>query len=513
MLIAERLPASFDGDGHSPGVDRMPHQHSAELQDRFGGRASPRCSPARWSRRVAVDIVGLLEAAVVAFGALLTQYLAGSHPFGPHASQLAVLMAGLLMGATVASLLARQRLYDPNQMHDLPVRPFAILAVMVAAFGLMIGLGATFGILGYEALAWFADWFGVSFAILLLLRFAAHEYLRRKTREGHFNSNLAVIGSGPIADTLAAFLKSDAVGIKLVGVYDDRGPERTARSTQKPRSGTVRDLIAACRAGEVDQIIIALPQSAAARISDIAARLEQLPVALHVCSHVASELIPERTVEGVSCLGPVGLIHLKRRPLRDWGAIVKRAEDLVLAGLLTPVLLPLLGLIAIAIKLDSRGPVLFHQKRHGFNHKTLVVTKFRTMHVLEDGDVIEQARKGDARVTRIGRLLRATSLDELPQLINVLRGEMSLVGPRPHAIAHDDYWELVLAQYAGRQQVKPGITGWAQVNGLRGETETPNKMRARVDYDLHYIDNWSLWFDLKILLLTPMFGFINKNAY
>jgi len=173
---------------------------------------------------------------------------------------------------------------------------------------------------------------------------------------------------------------------------------------------------------------------------------------------------------------------------------------------------PLMLSIALAIKIDSRGPVLFRQRRHGFNHRIIDIFKFRTMTVTENGDHIDQARKNDPRVTRVGKFLRRTSLDELPQLFNVLRGEMSLVGPRPHALAHNQLYRDQLDRYASRHCVKPGMTGWAQINGLRGPTEDPEKMRLRVRMDLYYIENWSLWLDLKIIAATPFVGFIHPNA-
>jgi putative colanic acid biosynthesis UDP-glucose lipid carrier transferase len=170
-------------------------------------------------------------------------------------------------------------------------------------------------------------------------------------------------------------------------------------------------------------------------------------------------------------------------------------------------------LIALAIKIDSPGPVFFRQRRHGFNHRVIDVFKFRTMRVAEYGLPIEQARKNDPRVTRVGKLLRRTSLDELPQLINVMRGEMSLVGPRPHALEHNHYYRERLDRYASRHRVKPGLTGWAQIHGLRGPTEDPETMRRRVQMDLYYIENWSLWLDVKIIAATPFVGFVNRNAF
>jgi putative colanic acid biosynthesis UDP-glucose lipid carrier transferase len=206
-------------------------------------------------------------------------------------------------------------------------------------------------------------------------------------------------------------------------------------------------------------------------------------------------------------------VSIQKKPISDWNIFIKALEDYVFAGLSLIIFLPAMAVIAVLIKLDSKGPVFFRQRRHGLNHKVIEVLKFRTMSVLEDGETIKQATKSDSRITRAGRFLRRSSLDELPQLFNVWAGDMSLVGPRPHALAHNNYYSEMLENYARRHSVKPGITGWAQVNGLRGETTEPGLMEERVRYDLEYIDNWSIWLDLQILFMTPLFGFLSRRAY
>ena len=217
-------------------------------------------------------------------------------------------------------------------------------------------------------------------------------------------------------------------------------------------------------------------------------------------------------IRSIGRLGTVSLLQVTPKPINDWGYIAKAALDYSVGALALVLSAPVMLAIAAAIKLEGPGPVFFRQRRHGYNERVIDVFKFRTMSVTENGDTIVQARAGDPRVTRVGRFLRSTSLDELPQLFNVLRGEMSLVGPRPHALAHNFYYREKLQRYANRHRVKPGITGWAQINGMRGPTETPEKMRKRVELDLFYIENWSIWLDLKILALTPLRGFIHKNA-
>jgi Undecaprenyl-phosphate glucose phosphotransferase len=208
------------------------------------------------------------------------------------------------------------------------------------------------------------------------------------------------------------------------------------------------------------------------------------------------------------------MINVFERPLSGWGAVLKRAEDIALSALLLVLFGPLLLLLGLLVRLDSRGPALFRQQRFGFNNNPITVLKFRTMRVNAATDpAVPQARRGDPRITRIGRFLRRTSLDELPQLINVLRGDMSLIGPRPHAIAHNEYYAELIDGYLRRHRVKPGITGWAQVNGWRGETADVEAMHQRVKYDLYYIENWSLRFDVAILLRTLVTGFVHRNAY
>jgi exopolysaccharide biosynthesis polyprenyl glycosylphosphotransferase len=214
----------------------------------------------------------------------------------------------------------------------------------------------------------------------------------------------------------------------------------------------------------------------------------------------------------VSRIGTVASVQVVRRPMSVSDIALKRAFDLVASTLALVLLTPVLATIAVLVKLDSRGPVFFLQRRYGFNQQQFRIFKFRTMHTMDDGDVVRQAVKNDPRITRVGRVLRRWNLDELPQLFNVIMGQMSLVGPRPHALAHDHEYERRIALYARRHNVKPGITGLAQVNGFRGETSTDDKMRGRVEFDLAYIDSWSIWLDLKIIFQTVLSPKAYRNA-
>ena len=267
--------------------------------------------------------------------------------------------------------------------------------------------------------------------------------------------------------------------------------------------------VANARNLEPDAVFLVLPWSDADTIERCCNRLKTLPVELH--------LAPERILQHydeieLSKLGPLSSLQLTRLPLSRWDVAQKRLIDLVLAtiGLIT--LAPALLCIAFAIRLDSDGPVLFRQRRHGFNQRTFRILKFRTMRTLDDGEIVVQATRQDPRITRVGRWLRRWNLDELPQLFNVIAGDMSLVGPRPHALTHNQEYERQIALYARRHNVRPGITGWAQIHGYRGETDT-EKMRQRVEHDLYYIDNWSLWLDFTILARTILSTAAYRNAY
>lgn len=285
-----------------------------------------------------------------------------------------------------------------------------------------------------------------------------------------------------------------------------------AQPHRDPRAALAADLAAAaarCRAKKPDAVFIAVPWSEHETIEACVDAFMTMPVAIHL----APEKIMNRFEQPrfVSA-GALSSLRLTRTPLSPAEIACKRAFDIAVAALAGLLLLPLLSLIALAIRLDSPGPILFRQRRHGFNQEAFRIFKFRTMTTTDDGNVIVQARRNDPRITRIGRVLRRYNLDELPQLLNVLSGDMSLVGPRPHALAHDKEFERKIALYARRHNVKPGITGWAQVNGLRGETDTDEKMAARVAHDLWYIDHWSFSLDLLILFRTLFSAKAFRNA-
>jgi Undecaprenyl-phosphate glucose phosphotransferase len=277
-----------------------------------------------------------------------------------------------------------------------------------------------------------------------------------------------------------------------------------------PPEQKVRKLIEACRTIRPDDVVVLANQEELPKAMGLTSSLSELPIALHIIPVDALELLAGSRIAE---LGRLLTIQVQSPPLSAFDLVVKRSFDVFAATVGLIVLSPLFLVVSIAIKLDSRGPVFFRQMRHGFNSEPIGVLKFRSMTTLEDGDQFTQVAKDDPRVTVVGRVLRRTNIDELPQLINVLQGAMSIVGPRPHATAHNRLFQPKIAPFSRRHVVKPGITGWAQVNGLRGETNTLEKMQRRVELDLYYIDNWSFLLDMKIILLTLLSKRAYTNAY
>jgi Undecaprenyl-phosphate glucose phosphotransferase len=357
---------------------------------------------------------------------------------------------------------------------------------------------------------WVATWATSGFFFFAAFRFIIASTLRHVNKSGQFNRRAVIVGGGEnAAKVISAIQGSTASGINLIGMFDDRDD---ARATPELRGlhklGNVDDLIEFVRATRIDTLLITLPVTAEDRLMQILNRLWILPVDIRLSAY--GQKIRYRP-RAYSYLGNVPCLDVFDRPLGDWGPFLKAILDKAIAVVATLLLSPLMLATAIAIKLESKGPVLFKQKRYGFNNELIEVYTDKT-----DADASKLVSKGDPRVTKVGRIMRKTSLDELPQLFNVLKGDLSLVGPRPHATkakAGEDLYEHVVDGYFARHKVKPGMTGWAQINGWRGETDTAEKIERRVEHDLYYIENWSLAFDILILARTP-FSLINtEQAY
>ncbi|MCX7900529.1 MAG: exopolysaccharide biosynthesis polyprenyl glycosylphosphotransferase, partial [Methylocystis sp.] len=301
-----------------------------------------------------------------------------------------------------------------------------------------------------------------------------------------------------------------------LGVFDDRTDERSpAVVAGYPKLGSGDELVEFARHTRLDLVIFTLPISAETRLLQMLRKLWVLPVDIRLAAHTNKLRFRPRSY---SYIGRVPVIDVFDKPIADWDVIIKSAFDKIVGTICLILLSPIMALIALAIKLDSPGPVLFKQTRYGFNNEKIEVYKFRSMYVDQlDHNAVRLVTKGDPRVTRVGRIIRKTSLDELPQLFNVVfKGNLSLVGPRPHAMharAADHLYDDVVDGYFARHRVKPGLTGWAQINGWRGETDTPEKIQKRVECDLYYIENWSIMLDVYILALTPFALIKAENAY
>jgi len=436
--------------------------------------------------------------------------------------QVAEIFIGALLVALFATACLLARLHDPRVLARMQISTHFLKAV--ACFGappaITMLVCAPFVGQGDPNVDRLAAWLGyaavTAAAVAILSRAVLFGGLAGASRRLVVAQRVAVVGSGESAARLIRWLEvTEPRLVEVIGVFDDRSRDRIADNALAPLvRGNTADLIEFYKSAPFDKIVIALPHSAEDRTLYLLRRLRQLPVDIAL----APDLIGFRSAnQGQSDIAGLKLYKLTDRPIRGSQRFIKGAIDRLLSALALLFLSPLLLLVALAIRLDSPGPILFRQPRQGLGDSLFQVYKFRTMYAdLGDFGGRQQTQRGDPRVTRIGGWLRRSSIDELPQLLNVLRGEMSLVGPRPHTphmlIGDKQIFDLV-DEYSFRHRVKPGITGLAQVNGYRGAIHTPEHLRARIDYDLYYIDHWSLWLDIKIMFRTAAICFKGVNAY
>ncbi|CAN1517993.1 putative UDP-glucose lipid carrier transferase [Rhabdaerophilaceae bacterium] len=422
-----------------------------------------------------------------------------------------------LMAAATVAIFNSFELYDTVALRRSPYgfgRLFVgWLAIFLLAFAVIFFLKFE----GVYSRVVFASWFGVGLTALVILRFAIARLGQHLGRSGFFQRRAILVGGGAEASAfLKAMGRSTNQDLQILGLVDDRGDTRSPEQVADIKKlGTVENLPALVRSMPIDVVIFTLPVVAEQRIITIMQTLNVLPIDIRLAAHSQQLRFAPRHY---LYFGSLPAFSISDRPVAGWSSLQKKLFDRIVGGLLLLLLSPLMLLIAILVRLDSRGPSLFRQKRFGFNNEPIEVLKFRSMYVDQtDWDGSKQVTRDDPRVTRIGRFLRRSSLDELPQLINVaIYGTLSLVGPRPHAFqakAGNQLYEDVIHGYFARHRVKPGITGWAQVNGWRGETDTAEKIQKRVEHDLHYIENWSLAFDCAILVMTPIALLRGDNAY
>jgi exopolysaccharide biosynthesis polyprenyl glycosylphosphotransferase len=446
---------------------------------------------------VARDMLFLPESAIILSAAYACRVIFDRYgsPDWSSITDVSLASIAVLAAASWPSLMRGSR-SEQSPDGTLPSAPIVGLALCVAVlFGLLAAVGALAGLTAGVPKAFFPAWAALSLIALLLARalFAAH--LRILRRSGVLRERVGIVRCGGERDLTSVYLR-DAVraNIEVVGVFHDAADGQTNHPA-------VNDLVALAMHRPIDRVVIVTDRISSDRLATIMQSLKALDV--DVTLWVAA---PGHDAGGVAGLVELPLI---RRPLREWGRAIKMAQDRLIALLALPPALIIMAVIAAAIRLDTRGPILFSQARHGRNNSEFQVLKFRTMEWLGEshGSGAQQTRRNDMRVTRVGRILRRTSLDELPQLFNVLRGDMSIVGPRPHPVAmrtEDRLGHEITPEYPHRHRVKPGLTGLAQINGCRGATESVEQVRSRVTYDNRYIDSWSMSLDLKILALTPL---------
>lgn len=373
---------------------------------------------------------------------------------------------------------------------------FAVLACLLLLFDRDEALSRTFiGVFWASGLL-----------VLVAWRTALHLLVVHASIAGRFRRRTVIVGGGKDAEELIASMAREKDDINLIGLFDDRGDHRSPESVASvAKLGRVADLIEFARRTRVDLVVVSMPLFAEQRVLDMLRQLWVLPVDIRLSAHMSKLKF---TRKAYSYVGGIPVFDMADRPISDWNRVFKWLFDKVVAITALIMLSPIMIGTAIAIKLESKGPVFFRQKRHGFNNQLVEIWKFRSMRTdMLDANATKLVTKDDPRVTKVGRFIRKTSIDELPQLFNVLTGELSIVGPRPHALAakaDNQLYHEAVDGYFARHRVKPGMTGWAQINGWRGETDTVEKIMQRVDHDLYYIENWSLWLDLKIVMLTPI---------
>ncbi|NKN34553.1 undecaprenyl-phosphate glucose phosphotransferase [Marichromatium bheemlicum] len=425
------------------------------------------------------------------------------------------------MAATLAALIYsffafQNGLYDWKRLRANIQRPTVAFQAQIVSFGMLLLIGFTFKITHDFSRLWAGFWMAGFSVHLLSSRLILNAYLAAPPQSKRAVRRAVIVGAGENGRAVLEHIrKFDRQGIQVVGFIDDRASDRLPDVLGAPLLGPTSKIEDLVRREVADLVIIALPWTAYDRIKSVAHRLATWSIDIYLATGRLGLDYADRPVFRV---GGMHVLSLHDRPISDWSAIIKRIEDLLIAVPALILVSPIMLLTAIAIKLESKGPVLFAQKRYGFNNNLIRVYKFRSMYTdMTDHRCDRQTTKNDPRITRVGRLIRKTSIDELPQLFNVLLGNMSIVGPRPHATGTKSEGKLledVVQEYARRHKVKPGITGWAQCNGWRGETDTREKAERRVEHDLYYIENWSVFLDLLVVLKTAwMFLGKNENAY
>ena len=468
------------------------------------------------NREYSPQITAGIVAAIDIFAILLAASFAFMLALGVHAPDYErYLYVSMGAAALILTALYHLELYD----FDVLEPPHGQLGKIIIASGLPLFIWyvitLTFSTQTPYQRSWWYTFVCICIAAICIERWVVYRALLHLARSGAISRNVVVVGDGPQRDLVLETLRdAQRPWIRTLGVFDNQRDHMAAIPRASAWLGAPRDLVEFARHVRVDDVVLVPPQTADPQFTEAVHATRSLAINLQVS---ASPPFRSLSTERMAWRNGAGFLTLSSKPLDGWGLALKLIEDKLIAASVLLFLLPLFALIALAIKLDSPGPVFFCQRRIGFNNKVIEVYKFRTMfHAHRDRDGESLTTKSDPRVTSVGRFLRRTSADELPQLLNVLMGSMSIVGPRPHAIrarAGGKLYGEAVPRYAERHKVKPGITGWAQVNGWRGETATEEELRRRIECDIYYLENWSILFDLRIMLRTIIAIIAGKGAY
>ena len=460
--------------------------------------------------RLLAGVVGVADAAAILALSLLA--FAMRNGLGP--VPLEIITTSLLASVLAVNTLSILGAYGSHVSDGFIAQAWRAVQAWTLVFALLLTFGYLSKTLSDYSRVWALLWYFTVALGLVAIRLVASARVRRWRNRGRLASTVAIVDlAGRSSAIQRRLTENRSQEVRLLGVFSS---DHAAR----PRSG-ITDLIALSRLFRIDEVVVLVADESRGlgdgEFPAILRRLGTIPTNVRICPLLPD--IGETPIRGTTLVHDIPMLTVHQRPLGAWSSVAKRIEDIVIGCIALCLLWPVLILLAIAIRLDSPGPVLFRQARQGFNNNVITILKFRTMvhHAARANDatsgVVVQATRNDPRVTRLGRILRRTSLDELPQIFNVLVGDMSLVGPRPHAVTHNQQYAGLIDDYLGRHRVQPGITGWAQVNGFRGETDTLDKMQKRVEFDLAYINNWSIGLDLKIIVLTAVLMLFDRQAY
>lgn len=464
---------------------------------------------------IVAGLIRLFEWMVIAVtgGIVYATYLGAQTGFS-----LFYLTIVLAVSTVAVGLFQLLGLYTPYGLRSVGHQGPRLIAGWLGLFAVMLSVGFFSNIGDDVSRLWVGLWFAFGLVALMIYRGGVIALVNHWTAAGRLMRHAALVGGGKDAEKLVEALRSSSTNdLELIGFFDDRADDRSQQDCAGlPKLGSVDDAVAFARLSNIDMMIVTLPVTAEKRVLDMVRKLWVLPIDVRLSAHTAKLRFRPRAY---NYIGSVPFFAVFDRPLTDWDYLAKTLLDRMVGALMLIGLSPVMLATALAIKLDSKGPVFFKQKRFGFNNEPIDVYKFRSMYTdMCDARATKLVTRDDPRVTKVGKFIRSTSLDELPQLFNVVfKGDLSLVGPRPHAMAAKaagGLYQNVVDGYFARHKVKPGITGWAQVNGWRGETDTDEKIERRVEHDLYYIENWSIWFDLQILAMTPLaLVSKNENAY